>query len=304
MKQINSIEDNLEILEPFISGLNKYLEKSRSLSLFKKLPIRDDKENINDRLLEGSYLFSPCGVELRESECNSLALELIDLLKLHLTDRADEINTISDHLLNEKINPHSIILSTIKNEGNEIRKKIRQLNLPEDLFTFFLIYLARPFREQAASYLLEKIEKLIWLYGYCPVCGHWPVLAHINEESGERTLWCVCCNTKWKFKRTQCAFCLNENHESLEIISPVNEESYRIHACKKCKRYLKEIKSNNDAMNFQFDKMYLGTVPLDMIAEKQGYIQESILTVRYDNPAGNELLMYRQKAIKEKISIN
>ncbi|MEW6195871.1 MAG: formate dehydrogenase accessory protein FdhE [Bacteroidota bacterium] len=304
MKQINSIKDNLEILAPFISGLNKYLEKSRALSLFKKLPIRDDKENINERLSEGSYLFSPCGIEIRESESNSLALELVELLKIHLVDRIDEIKTINDYLVSEKINPHDIILSTIKNEGNKIRKQIQQLNLSEDLFTFFLIFLARPFREQAAAFLLEEINKLIWLYGYCPVCGHWPALAHINEETGERTLWCVCCNTKWKFKRTQCVFCLNENHEFLEILSPVNEGSYRIHTCKKCKRYLKEVKSNDAAVNFPFDKMYLGTIPLDMIAEKQGFIQESILTVRYDNSTGNELLMYRQKAIKEKISIN
>jgi hypothetical protein len=47
--------------------------------------------------------------------------------------------------------------------------------------------------------------------------------------------------------------------------------------------------------DFPFDKFYLGTLPLDIIATNEGYIQESILTVRYDNSDGNELLMYRQK---------
>jgi hypothetical protein len=43
--------------------------------------------------------------------------------------------------------------------------------------------------------------------------------------------------------------------------------------------------------------MYLGTLLLDAIGEKEGFIQESVLTVRYDNTKENELLMYRQKVI-------
>ena len=304
LNEINTIEGNLKLLEPFVLDLNKYFSKGRILTLFKRLPLRDETENTTQRLLDGSYLLSPCGIELDKNECNSLALELIDILKLHLIDRADEIAAINNLLINEQIISHDIILKALKNEGNEIRKQISHSNLSEDLFTFYLVYLARPFREQAANFLTEKIDKLNWQYGYCPICGHWPELGHINSEGGERTLWCLCCNTKWKFKRTQCAFCLNENHEFIEIINPVNEESFRIQACKKCKRYLKEIRSNVEVKKFPFDKIYLGTIPLDIIAENQGYIQESILTVRYDNSNGNELLMYRQKATKEKIIFN
>ena len=301
---MNTIKGNLEILEPFVLDLKKYFEKSRALSLLKRLPLRDETDNAAQRFSEGSYLLSPCGIELNKNECNSLALELMDILKLHLIDRSDEIAAINNLFINEEIIPHKIILNTLKNEGNEIRKQISHSNLSEDLFTFFLVYLARPFREQAATFLMEEVDKLNWQYGYCPICGHWPELGHINSEGGERTLWCLCCNTKWKFKRTQCVFCLNENHEFLEIINPVNEDSYRIQACKKCKRYLKEVRNSDDVTNFPFDKIYLGTIPLDIISENQGYIQESILTVRYDNSNGNELLMYRQKVMKEKINFN
>ncbi len=304
MNKVKTIEDNLEILGPFVLDIKKYLTETRNRSLFKKLPISDLTENTNKKLADGSYLFSPCGVELNKSECNLLALQLMDILKLHLVDRKNEIDIINNLLLNEKIIPEQIILDTIKNDGNEIKKLIRELNIPEDLFTFYLIYLTRPFREQAAEHLVGKIEKMIWLYGYCPVCGHWPSLSHISSESGARTLWCLCCNSKWNFKRTQCVFCLNENQEQLEIINPIDEDKYRIQTCKKCKRYLKEVRSSLEINEFPFDKMYLGTLPLDVIAESEGYIQESILTVRYNNDDGNELLMYRQKAIKQKIIYN
>lgn len=288
-------DNGLDKLESFASDLKVFFESCRSLPLFKKLPLREELEARKQRLSEGRYLLRSCGIELHPYESNKIASELLVLLTKHLSDRGEEFKNIADALIQEKILSSELLLQIIKNEGNTIRKVIRLHNLSEDIFTFFAIYFARPFREFAARYLLEEIDKLSWYNGYCPVCGHWPAMAHINSEVGHRTLWCLCCNTKWNFKRTQCAFCLNEDHQSVQILNPENEESYRIYGCKKCKRYLKEVRSNVDIKNFAFDTYYLGTLPLDIIAEQEKYIQESMLTVRYENPDGNELLMFRQK---------
>lgn len=288
-------EENISRLDTFAADIKLFFESNKSLSLFKKLPVRYEPEITRQRLSEGRYLFSPCGVELNKSESNKIALDLFELLKKHLPEREVEVTAIADAMINEKINISDLLLQVIKNDGNGIMKVIRSNKFSEDLFTFFVIYLARPFRENAAEYFKEGIEKLNWYKGYCPVCGHWPALAHLNSESGHRTLWCLCCNTKWNFKRTQCAYCLNEDHGHLKILNPENEDSYRVQVCKKCKRYLKEVRSNTSVDDFPFDKFYPGTMALDIIAEREGYIQESILTIRYDNPDGNELLMYRQK---------
>jgi FdhE protein len=288
-------DNGLEKLESFASDLKVFFESCRALPLFQKLPLRDELEARMQRLSEGRYLLRPCGIKPYPNESNKIASELLALLTKHLSDRGEQIKAIADALIQEKIVSSDLLLQIIKNEGNEIRKVIRLHNLSEDIFTFFAIYFARPFREFAAGYLLEGMDKLNWFNGYCPVCGHWPAMAHINSEVGQRTLWCLGCNSKWNFKRTQCAFCLNEDHQSLQILNPENEESYRIQGCKKCKRYLKEVRSNTDVKEFPFDKFYLGTLPLDIIAGQERFIQESMLTVRYENSDGNELLMYRQK---------
>jgi len=295
----SEMDNNIERLNPFASDLKVFFENSKSVSLFKKLPLREDIEAKKQRLSEGRYLFRPCGVELHPSEANKIALELLELLKKNLSDRVEDLNNITDAMVQEKIIANDLLLQIIKNEGNQIRKIIRDNNLAEDIFTFFAVYFARPFRQFASEYLLEGIEKLNWFDGYCPVCGHWPGLAHISAEGGQRALWCLCCNTRWNFKRTQCAFCLNEDHQSISILNPENEESYRIQVCKKCKRYMKEVRNNIELKDFPFDKYYLGTLPLDIIATQQDYIQESILTIRYENPDGNERLMYRQKELNE-----
>jgi len=289
------MEDNISKLESFASDLKVFFEGCKTSQLFKKLPLREDIEKRKQRLSDGHYLFRPCGVELNTNESNRIAIELLDLLRKNLSDRVEDLNDITDAMVQEKIKASDLLLQIIKNEGNQIRKVIRDNNLAEDIFTFFAIYFARPFRQFASEYLLEGLDKLNWFSGYCPVCGHWPGLGHINSEGGQRTLWCLSCNSKWNFKRTQCAFCLNEDHQTLQILNPENEESYRIQICKKCKRYLKEVRSIIEVKNFPFDKYYLGTLPLDVIAEQKGYFQESMLTVRYENSEGNELLMYRQK---------
>lgn len=296
---MEKLENEIEKLEEFASDLQKYFENSKSSALFKKLPLREKVDERQQRFLNGLYLFRPCGIELQLNDLNRIAIELLDLLKKHLPDRNDDISFIAPVLIEEKIKTKDLLMKIIKNEGSEIRKEIRLHNIAEDLFTFFSVYLARPFREKAAEYLLDGISKPNWFQGYCPVCGHWPALSHLYSENGQRTLWCLCCNTKWNFKRTQCAFCLNENHEQLEVLNPENQESFRVQVCNKCKRYLKEVKSDIGLKDFPFDKFYLGTLPLDIIAEQEGYIQESVLTVRYDNPEGNELLIYRQKELKE-----
>jgi len=294
---VSEMDSNIERLIPFASDLENFFERCKTSQLFKKLPLREDIEERKRRLSDGHYLFRPCGIELNTNESNRIAVELLDLLKKNLSDRVGDLNNITNAMVQEKIKASGLLLQIIKNEGNQIRKVIRDNNLAEDIFTFFAIYFARPFRQFASEYLLEGLDKLSWFSGYCPVCGHWPALAHINSESGQRTLWCLCCNTKWNFKRTQCAFCLNEDHQTLQILNPENEESYRIQICKKCKRYLKEVRSNIELKNFPFDEFYLGTLPLDIIAAQKGYIQESVLTIRYENPDGNERLMYRQKVI-------
>lgn len=297
MNQSGIIDSDINKLEPFATELSSFFERSKKKALFKKLPLKEENSVAKERLYNGSYLFRPCGIEINVNECNQLALDLIDLLKKNLKENEESFSLIANAMVEEKIKAGDVLLHTLKNEGNELRKTVRNHNIPEDIFTFLAVYLARPFRETAAEYLLEGIEKYDWNFGFCPICGHWPALGHIGGEVGARTLWCLCCNTKWNFKRTQCVFCLNEDHKLIGILNLENEEAYRIQACKKCKRYLKEIRSSVEASDFPFDKMYLGTLLLDVIGEKEGFIQESVLTVRYDNTKENELLMYRQKVV-------
>jgi len=81
------IESNIKLLEPFASDLTAFFERGKTMSLFKKMPLKDDVETTKLRLSEGRYLLRPCGVDFKKNECNQLAMELLDLLKTHLEGR-------------------------------------------------------------------------------------------------------------------------------------------------------------------------------------------------------------------------
>jgi len=66
--------------------------------------------------------------------------------------------------------------------------------------------------------------------------------------------------------------------------------------CGGCRRYLKEVRSDVPVDQFAFLQTAHGTVRLDFAAQEEGFIRESPLTVRHDDPDGNELLLYRQAA--------
>lgn len=294
MNEAPSITDELDMIESFGADIAGFFHHWESQPLLTQMPVKDLDATATSRLVEGRYLLRPCGCSIRPVESGFLMSELFALLRKHLPDRTAGLDAIEQQFLSGQISVTDFVQAVLKNDGNQLRTMMRQHDIPEDLVTFLAVYVARPYRVQMARFLLEGVDLAVWSFGYCPVCGHWPSLAHIGGPETMRMLWCLHCDTRWKFKRLQCAFCLNEDQEEMEFISLPENDAYRLHVCNKCRRYLKEIKSSDAPEDVAFDTVYLGTMLLDVAAEREHYIQESPLTVRYDDPDGNELLVYRQ----------
>jgi FdhE protein len=78
-----------------------------------------------------------------------------------------------------------------------------------------------------------------WLRRYCPICGAGPAMAQIaGTEARQRLLCCGRCNTRWRWRRTQCPFCENDS-QRLAGIRIEAEPALRIDHCTECRGYLK-----------------------------------------------------------------
>lgn len=285
----------MNTLEAFDRDFTALLKKYESENPFKRPPAITEPKDLEQRLSEGRYLLRPCGVEFQGDMSGRYALDLFELLLEHMPDEQTGLRRIQDKFMAGEIDRLKLLEYTFSNQGPLIAQMVRQLDLSLDLMSMFAVYYGRTYRANAAKRLLKDVDLTLWTAGYCPVCGHWPSLSHLKDKEGHRHLWCLHCGTSWPFKRLTCPFCLNEDYQTLDFMTPETKEPYRAQVCDKCKRYVKEIRTDLPLDEVPFDAIFLGTVPLDAAVRQEGYIQESPLNVRYEDPEGNELLLYRQQ---------
>jgi FdhE protein len=80
-----------------------------------------------------------------------------------------------------------------------------------------------------------------WLRNYCPTCGSRPSMAQlVGSDAGRlRLLSCAFCKTRWRYRRTGCPFCENQNDHALAVLAVEGEGGLRLDYCESCRGYLK-----------------------------------------------------------------
>jgi FdhE protein len=81
-----------------------------------------------------------------------------------------------------------------------------------------------------------------WLRNYCPTCAASPAMAQlagVDAEKRLRKLLCGRCGTLWRYRRTGCPFCENDDDHRLAVVAIEGEGGLRIDYCHACGGYLK-----------------------------------------------------------------
>ena len=111
-----------------------------------------------------------------------------------------------------------------------------------------------------------------WAYGYCPICGGWPVLAEIRGLDSSRHLRCGGCGGDWETERLHCPFCGERDHENLgSLVSPDSLERQTVDVCDGCGGYLKTITTLAPIPSEHVVLQDLATLVLDVAALEKGY---------------------------------
>ena len=108
-----------------------------------------------------------------------------------------------------------------------------------------------------------------WLRSYCPGCGSRPSMAQlVGTDPGRlRLLSCGCCKTRWRYRRTDCPFCENQNDHPLAILAVEGEGGLRIDYCESCRGYLKTYDGEGSESVLLADWT---SIHLDIIARDRG----------------------------------
>ena len=102
-----------------------------------------------------------------------------------------------------------------------------------------------------------------WLRTYCPACGSAPAMAQlVGIDPGRlRLLSCGRCNTRWRYRRTQCPFCESDEHRLAGF--SVEGSPLRIDYCEACGGYIKTYNGEGSETVLLADSM---SIHLDILA--------------------------------------
>lgn len=112
-------------------------------------------------------------------------------------------------------------------------------------------------------------EEERWLRRYCPTCGSLPAMAQLLgiDPCRVRFLSCGCCGTRWRYRRTGCPFCENEDDRRLASMVVEGEKDLRIDYCGSCGGYIKTYNGSGSESVLLADWT---SFHLDVIARDQG----------------------------------
>ncbi len=221
------------------------------------IPEELNRNFVTDLLSRGEPLISQMLPYIDEEDFQKMVVNVCQLFLQYVPERQKEIEGILN--LRGQLH-HGMDVQSFQKEHEEISGELLSLIL-ENVYRPYYLALA----ERLPDYDLNH-----WKKNYCPVCGEKASLASLDEESGQRVLWCSFCTTGWPFPRLACPECGNSDHKELKYFYLEDDRSFQVHTCGKCKGYIKTVRrglikpEHLTLANAQ-------TVCLDLLAQREGY---------------------------------
>ena len=278
------MQDGQKNTDVWAADLSRLIEVVSNRHLLNSFSIQADKDQLNRLLKAGKYLFVPQEIEINLPALDEVLQSLIDGFRGVFPDKDEDLDNLDRACKSGQLPAERLLQVTTENSWSELKDWSRNFLVDLHLLQFISLNLARPVRQQIAESLLTQIDLNLWSQGFCPICGHWPVLGRLLS-SGQKELWCCCCNTRWNFARIGCHFCQNENREELGFLTVDGFDDYRIYVCDKCKRYQKFLVCSEEQSTeeFDYDEQYLLAVELDQAAMSAGFVAEPVGMVSASN---------------------
>jgi len=217
---------------------------------------------LSDFLSGVPLLHSPgAAVDLQPAE-GVIARLVQELASRALVDPlAQQIPALAAELQREQNTPHQVWRWLV--HGNEFPS-----NHP-GLLRYLGWRACRRFLRPIIEIFADWRDEERWLRWYCPTCGSLPAMAQlVGVDSGRiRLLSCGCCSTRWRYRRTGCPFCENEDDHRLPVLIVEGENGLRIDSCELCGGYLKTYEGRG---NESFLLEDWTSLHLDIIARDRG----------------------------------
>lgn len=164
--------------------------------------------------------------------------------------------------------PAELFSALLREDESYFNETARVLAVDRSALAFIAYCSLRP----SLSYCADRLSDLRreWEKGYCPICGHLPGIA-ILDEAGRRFLSCSFCWHQWPFARSSCPFCETRRPDAGKYLYSESEKDLRVELCESCGRYIKTVDMRTAHRPVYPALEQVASLHLDLLARKQGY---------------------------------
>ena len=177
------------------------------------------------------------------------------------------------------LDPERLFGEAFVQHHDHLREISIQAGVDPELVSTLAAQSAAPLLRAYARHLLPVLERLDdgtpegfgWQRGYCPVCGGWPLLGELRGVELAQFLRCGACGSGWRWPRLMCAYCGNDDYQSLATLTVEGEQRFRISVCNRCQGYLKVCNAFDPPPAELLPLEDAVSVHLDVAAIERGY---------------------------------
>lgn len=191
--------------------------------------------------------------------------------KKYFTRQAEPIARLEELYDKRKLPLKQLCIAQLVRDKKPFLEVSRKYDVPDLLLEKVIEFISAPYLELCAEFYNKKLAKFDWRQPFCPICGNIPTMAIVNDKSGQRQLWCRCCDTIWSFHEMVCPFCSNRDSASQKVIFHSDRKPMRIDACDQCHNYIKTIDELIAPQKIHISVKNVETFYLDLLAKKLGY---------------------------------
>ena len=183
-----------------------------------------------------------------------------------------ELRRLKAALAEGRLDLKGCMKTLLTGQGVTIDGIAQTLQIQPLVLKFILEQLMKPFIEKTMEGLKPVIQDLPWHKGYCPLCGSLPELSFLRGGEGQRWLRCALCGYEWRFMRTKCPFCENDDHEKMELYFLEDRGHERAELCYQCNRYILNIDMRKCSEEVVTEVAAISMLYLDILSQGKGFL--------------------------------
>lgn len=262
-----------EGLKPILSFYKDVLkEQLKVVDKSKEITEIPSEKEAAQLLLEGKPLSRRWPAPVDAEQMKALFVKLGEVLVKHRPEQKEKIAAITA----VDWDFAQLVGDFAQDNMAPVLDKAKEEGIDESLFAFLFINALRPFYVVYADKVKHLAKPEEWTKPHCPVCGQRGEIAELEGEGGKRHLYCSLCDITWKYRRLECLYC-GAGHEDLRYLE-IEDSLYRLDVCDKCKGYIKTIDATELATSPNLFLEDLLTIHLDLLAQKEGFTKDPVLT--------------------------